>query len=80
LTVDRYWKVGAELDMTLRFRHGISNLNGCMEGLSAQDEYRVVEAYPPTPDDPYYFDVAHSGRLRFLDRIGNYELYKLDRP
>ncbi len=44
LTVDRWWKVGAEFDLMLRFRHGISNINECVEGLSAQDEYRVIEA------------------------------------
>jgi hypothetical protein len=78
LTVDPWWKVGAEFDLMLRFQHGISNINQCVEGLSAQDEYRVIEAYPSAPGDMHYFDVAHSGGLRFIDRIGNYQLYKRD--
>jgi hypothetical protein len=77
--VDTRWRVGEEFDVALEYRDGIANLNTCAEGLSAQDEYRIVEAQPPKPEAPYYFDVPPSGRLRFLDRIGPYELYKTDR-
>jgi hypothetical protein len=80
--VDSRWRVGGELDIALEYRNGIANLNTCAEGVSPQDEYRIVEAYPPAPETPYdfyYFDVPPTGRLRLFDRVGPYELYKTDR-
>ncbi len=74
--VDARWRVGGEFDVALEYRYGIFNLNQCGEGLSAQDEYRIVEAYPPAPEAPYYFDVPPAVPLRFLDRIGPYDVYK----
>lgn len=77
--VDARWRVGGEFDVALEYRDGISNLNQCGEGVSAQDEYRIVEAHPPEPEASYYFDVPPAGPLRLLDRIANYEIYKTDR-
>ena len=73
---DVRWKIGEEFDALLKYPRGISNLNRCVEGLSAQDEYRVVEVSPPSAAPAYYFDVPLPGRLRFLDRIGQYEVYE----
>lgn len=77
--VDNRWKVGGEVDVILEYRHGITNLDPCVEGVSAQDEYRIVEAYPPAPEASYYFDVPPAGSLRLLNRIGRYEMYEVDR-
>jgi hypothetical protein len=41
--VDSRYKVGAELDLFLKHRHGISNSNQCAEGVSPHDEYRIVQ-------------------------------------
>jgi hypothetical protein len=41
--VDSRYKVGAELDRFLKYRHGISNVSQCAEGISPTDEYRVVQ-------------------------------------
>ncbi|MBI2537764.1 MAG: GMC family oxidoreductase [Gemmatimonadetes bacterium] len=40
-----------------------------------QDE-ATVQAFPPSPETSYYFDVPVEGRLRLLTRIGDYEVYK----
>jgi hypothetical protein len=78
--IDDRWRLGEEFDVILEYRHGIANLDTCGEGLSPQDEYRIVEAHPPTPNGThYYFDVPPAGPLRLLDRIANYEIYKTDR-
>jgi hypothetical protein len=41
--IDPRYKVGADFDLLLRYRHGIANLNGCAEGVHANDEYRIVQ-------------------------------------
>ncbi len=40
------YKVGAELDLYLEHRYGISNSDRCAEGISAVDEYRIVQQPP----------------------------------
>ena len=44
--VDSRYKVGADLDLFLKYRHGISNVSQCAEGISPTDEYRIVEVAP----------------------------------
>jgi hypothetical protein len=68
--------VGTEFDVALEYGHAISNLDQCVEGMSTQDEYRIVEVSPSSPGANYYFEVPLAGRLRLLDRIGPYEVYK----
>jgi hypothetical protein len=41
--VDSRYKVGADLDLFLKYRHGISNVSQCAEGISPTDEYRIVQ-------------------------------------
>ena len=41
--VDSRYKVGAELDRFLLYRHGITNVDQCAEGISPTDEYRIVQ-------------------------------------
>jgi hypothetical protein len=43
---DPRYKVGAELDMFLKYRYGISNADQCAEGVSSDDEYRIVQEPP----------------------------------
>ena len=44
--VEPRYKVGAELDLFLEHRYGISNSDRCAEGISADDEYRIVQQPP----------------------------------
>jgi hypothetical protein len=41
--VDSRYKVGADLDLFLKYRHGIANVSQCAEGISPTDEYRIVQ-------------------------------------
>jgi hypothetical protein len=50
ITEPRY-KVGAELDMFLKYRYGILNTNQCAEGFSSDDEYRIVQAAPTVVEE-----------------------------
>ncbi len=77
--MDSRMREGERVDLVLRHRYGVLNLNRCGEGVSERDEYRVVEMYPSADDTRYYFDVPPSGSFRFLNRIGKYELYEIDR-
>jgi hypothetical protein len=75
---DARYKVGADFDLLLKYRHGIANLNRCPEGVSPQDEYRVVQTVA-RDDDP-----SNSNRNRIVstvagtfdvtDRVGAYEI------
>ena len=76
--VDARWRAGEAIDLVLNYRDDLINLNQCGEGVSAGDEYRVVESRPPTPDAVYYFDVQPSGHLAWVTQIGRYQIYKRD--
>jgi len=41
--IDPHYKVGADIDTLLRYRHGIVNVNRCAEGFRPGDDYRVVQ-------------------------------------
>ena len=42
--VDPSYKVGADIDLLLKYRHHITNQDRCAEGFRPDDDYRVVEA------------------------------------
>ncbi len=46
---DRRYKAGADFDLLLRSRHGIENLNVCAEGMSSDDQYRLVQTQTRDP-------------------------------
>jgi hypothetical protein len=71
------YRVGAELELMLRFRHDISNTDRCAEGISVSDEYRIVQRAPESGPEPpqHYFDVPLDG-FRLLRRFGLYEVFK----
>jgi 4-amino-4-deoxy-L-arabinose transferase-like glycosyltransferase len=72
------YKVGAEFDVLLRYRHGIMNTNGCAEGLSPRDEFRLVRTRPMEPDwaPREYFDVPLDDTFRPIARFGEYEVFR----
>jgi hypothetical protein len=76
--VDARWRAGEAIDLVLNYDDGVINLDQCGEGVSAGDEYRVVESRPPTPDAVYYFDVQPAGHLTWVTQIGRYQIYKRD--
>ena len=42
-SVDSRYKVGADIDLLLKYRHRISNQDRCAEGFRPEDDYRVVQ-------------------------------------
>jgi hypothetical protein len=72
------YRAGAELELMLRYRHGIVNTNQCAEGVSPLDEYRIVQTRRKNgPEEPqHYFAVPPDGRFRLLRRFDVYEVYR----
>jgi hypothetical protein len=72
------YRVGAELELMLRYRHGIVNVNQCAEGVSAADQYRIVQRRPKQVAEApmQYVEVRPDRRFRLLRRFGDYEVLK----
>lgn len=79
-TLNPEYKVGAEFDLLFSYRHNVTNTNQCAEGLSQDDDYRIRQLQrEPDPAAPrHYFDRTVGENYRFLQRIGNYEVYIRD--
>src|SRR5436190_7317484 len=75
--IDSRYKVGADLDLLFKYRHGIINKDRCAEGFQPTDRYRIVQIAPmdkyvgldvaaqPTPGDTRE---AETGRNRISPR------------
>jgi hypothetical protein len=76
--INPQYKVGAEFDLWFKYRHGIANTNGCAEGLSPSDEYRIVQPQPKSgPEEPReYFDVPLDGNFQLLRQFGPYQVFR----
>ncbi len=72
------YKVGAEFEFLLKYRHGIVNTDQCAEGVSPVDEYRIVQTRRKRGDaEPrHYFEVPSDDRFRLLRRFDLYAVYK----
>jgi hypothetical protein len=77
--VDPLYKVGAEVDLLFKDLHGVSNTNGCPEGVASDDEYRIVSDVGqsgPFSDRPdQYFLIPPDRRFHLLRKFGDYEVY-----
>jgi hypothetical protein len=67
-----HFKVGAEFDLLLQFRHGITNINQCAEGISPDDEYRIVQIHPS--QRLAYFTLPPDSRFHLLQQFGPYQV------
>ena len=74
------YKVGAEIDLLLLARQGITNVNQCAEGIAITDEYRIVEKSPKpwygSPDD--FFVLPSDEHFHLLYEVGNFQLFMHD--
>lgn len=75
------YKVGAELELMLRYRHGIVNTDQCAEGVSPADEYRIVQRRPKqgSEEPRQIFDVPLDQRFRLLRHFDLYDVFKRGR-
>ena len=72
------YKVGAEYDIFFWYRHGIVNTDRCAEGFAANDEYRIVQLKPKSPDwaPRNYFDAPADQNLYVLGQLESYQVLK----
>jgi hypothetical protein len=78
--IDPLYKVGAEVDLLFKEFHGVTNTNGCPEGVARDDEYRIVSdvwhgaRFSETPDR--YFIIPPDWRFHLIKKFSQYEVYK----
>jgi hypothetical protein len=74
---DARYKVGSDFDLLLKYRHGVANLNRCPEGVSPQDEYRVVQAAARDNDPSNRNRIVSTvtGSYDLADRVDAYEIF-----
>jgi hypothetical protein len=76
--IDSHYKVGADLDLLLRFQHGITNTNTCAEGVAPGDEYRIVQTQPDAdPAAPReYVNVSLGNDYHMIGQEGAFQVFK----
>ncbi len=76
--VDPGYKVGADWDLMFQYRQGVLNTNHCAEGVSPQDEYRIVQTspgeYSSSPTD--FIAFSPDQHFYLLKQFGPYGVYK----
>jgi hypothetical protein len=86
-TLDPRVKVGMEFDLLLQMLHNLTNTDKCPEGISPNDEFRIVQyATSPAMASPFaysqaprsFFDVPKDDRFYLLRQIGRYSVLKRD--
>jgi hypothetical protein len=73
--IDPRYKVGADFDLLLKYRHRISNVNRCAEGVQASDKYRIVQV--AIGDNIERTDRIESRRNRPFEMTGQFGAYQL---
>ena len=72
------YKAGADFDILFTYRHGISNTDQCAEGLSDNDDYRIVQtARGPYDSSPrHFFTRDLDGRYQLVGEFQIYQVWK----
>jgi len=73
--VDARYKVGADFDLLFTFRHHITNTNQCAEGISPDDEYRIVES-SAVWTTPRYAVLSLDSKFQLQQQFGPYQVFK----
>jgi hypothetical protein len=69
---DSRYRVGADFNLFLSQRHGLSNLNNCAEGISPDDRYRIIQS-DRNGDIEERIIVANEG-FHAVATIGHYQI------
>jgi hypothetical protein len=74
--VDPRYKVGAEFDLLFRDRYRVSNTNHCAEGVSPNDEFRIIQTTFGWTDlsGKGYFEIKPDTSFVFLKQFGPYQV------
>jgi hypothetical protein len=77
-SVSSYYKVGTQFDVLFSYQHGIENSDRCAEGVSPDDDYRIVETRPMGVQEApiNYFKVPLGNRFKLVRQIGTYRIFK----
>jgi hypothetical protein len=72
------YKVGADIDVLFTYLLDVENTSRCAEGLSADDEFRIVQTRPkPEAWSPrMFFAASPDGRFRLLQELGAYQVWR----
>jgi hypothetical protein len=76
---DPLYKVGAQLDTVFKYHHGIVNTNKCAEGVSQEDQYRIVQPSAEGIDDPaarVRIDAQRDSLFRMTRAFGPYQVFQ----
>ncbi|MEO6164815.1 MAG: hypothetical protein ABIP88_11835, partial [Candidatus Binatia bacterium] len=74
---DRRYKVGADLDLLFKYRHGVKNTDKCGEGFSPDDEYRIAQPSngAGTELNTYdRFEIPHDPTFQMVQSFNSYRL------
>jgi len=76
--VDPLYKVGADLDLLFKHRYVVSNTNRCAEGVSPDDEFRIVQTRPTltNPAGKHYFNISLDRNFILLRQFGAYQVFE----
>jgi len=70
--VDPRYKVGADLDLWLKYRRGVTNRNECAEGISDADEYRVVETNLSDKANKFRYSASRDDQFHETQQFKSY--------
>jgi hypothetical protein len=76
--IDPRYKVGAELDLIFKHQHDISNTTRCAEGVSPDDEYRIVQTRAEGfwAASRHQFDAWLGDVFHLVKRFDVYEVFR----
>ena len=76
--IDPRYKVGAELDLIFTHQHDISNTTRCAEGVSPDDEYRIVQTRAEGfwAASRHRFDASRRDVVHLVERFDVYEVFR----
>jgi len=73
--IDPTYRIGTACDEYLASQHGIRNQTVCAEGFSFDDELKIVEIVPPTPERITRFRFTDSNQFWLAARFGSIEVW-----
>jgi hypothetical protein len=76
--LDARYKAGADLDLLLRYRHKITNLDRCAEGFSLDDQYRIVQTEPrdAEPAGRNRLESHRDASFQVTEKVGIYQIFE----
>ena len=77
-SVSSNYKVGTQFDVLFKYDYGIDNNDRCAEGVSPDDDYRIVQTRPLNQEEPpiNYFKVPLGNRFKLVREVGTYRIFK----